>query len=369
LKEKLNIALFSAALLGLLLIVTVFPRDYRTIERENRALNVLPELTVSNVLGGSFGGQFESYVSDRVYRRADFVTASMAITGAYGVTSADGARVTGPHLELRDGIAEIFISDDVAAKRYADAINAYRAALPDTTRVFSVIAPTRIEFMEDRYKTVSDSEKETIDAINAQLDTGVTPVDAYAAIAEHISEYEYFRTDHHWTALGAYYAYTRFAQSAGITPVPLTDYESGSLSGFLGYLYNYAPSAGMRQNPDTITYYEKSGVTATPPMLYPPSAEEKVIYGVFLGGDHPILELTTSTTNGRTAVVIKDSYANAFVPFLAPHYETIVIIDPRTFEGGALDEITSRGDADVIFVNYVFTTTFRDFIAKIDDIR
>ncbi|MDR0838213.1 MAG: hypothetical protein LBN99_01065 [Oscillospiraceae bacterium] len=366
-KDKLNLAVFVAALACFVAIITLFPRDARTIERENRAFNRLPEISLKNIFSGGFARDFEPYVSDRVGYRASFVSASRLLERARGLSSG-GVRVTGGTLILGDRLMEIFTRSASAEREYADALAGYRAALPGDVRVFSLLAPTRIEFEEEKYSSVSDSERDAIDGVYASLrGAGVITVDAYSELAAHSGEYVYFRSDHHWTQLGAYYAYRAFADAAGFAPRELSEFEKHSAPGFLGYLYNREPSPGIAA--DTIEWYEYPGLVPSQPIFYPPEAGGKVTYGVFLGGDHAEYVIETGSGGGKTAVVIKDSYANAFIPWLAPHYATIVVLDPREFEGSALEAISRYTDVDLIFVDYVFSTTFTDFIRKINDIK
>jgi hypothetical protein len=430
--KKLNTAVFCAVLAAFIVMITAFPRDGRTVEIENRSFNEIPEWNAENVFSGEFAGGVEPWVSDLVGRRADFTAASMAIAGIYGVAvpedntppsappvfipetpapaetpfgrpsptpaptpfgrpkptpppepemkpSSDPAyssepegtgRVKGPLLVFDDRLVEIFGFNRRLSEKYAGVINAYRAALPENVRVFSLIAPTAIEFMPEKYKDVSDSELDAINAVNAALDESVIKVAAYAEVSKHTDEYLYFRTDHHWTALGAYYAYIAFADAAGFEAKKISEYEEIAIPGFLGYLYNMSPTASIREKPDTIYCYKYNGeLETTPKLLYLPGESGKATYSVFMGGDHPKLTVNTSVKNGKTAVVIKDSFANAFLPWLAPHYENIVVLDPRHFEGSAVEVAASYESADLIFLDYAITTSFSDFINAIESIR
>ncbi len=368
-RSRLNIAVFAVVLIALAAIVTVFPRDLRTIEIENRNFNIL-ELTPENIFGGGFDKDFEAYVSDRVGYRSDFVKVASGFEKLYGLPSPGGARIVDGIFSQSDGLAEIFEFDAVAAADYTAALNAFRAELGEDVKIYSLILPTRMEFMPQRYKNVADSERDAIRAIHAGLSDGITAVDAYSALEAHSDEYIYFRTDHHWTALGAYYAYRSLAEAAGYAPLELDAYDRERADGFLGYLYNFAPSASVADFPDSIEYFTYKGeLTTSVNMLRPPAEGEKATYGLFLGGDYPKLEIDTSVKNGKTAVIIKDSYANCLVPWLAPHYEKLVLLDPRTFEGSATQKIGEYENVDLIFVNYVFSTSFPDFVEYMDDMR
>ena len=365
--KKINIAVFLAVLVCFAAIVTLFPRDERTVERENRAFNRLPEISVNNIFSGGFAGGFEPYLSDRVGYRASFVTLAKRMEYMRGLGEVT-VRISNDTLILPDRLMEIFTANEQAANRYADVIATYRETLGDNVRVFSLLAPTQLEFAEEQYSGIADSQYDAIEGVYALLEkTGVIPVDAYSAIAPHAGEYVYFRTDHHWTALGAYFAYTAFADAAGFAPLPLTDFEHHSAAGFLGYMYNREPVAGI--TPDTIEWYEFTDIETENAIYYPPKPEEKVTYGVFLGGDHDKYVIETGLTTGKTAVIIKDSYANAFIPWLVPHYDTIVVLDPREFEGSACEVVAEYENVDLIFINYVLSTTFSDFIRMMENIR
>ncbi|NLB29935.1 MAG: hypothetical protein GX823_06940 [Clostridiales bacterium] len=367
LKQKLNLAVFLAVIACFVAIVTLFPRDERTVERENRALNRLPEISIENIFSGGFARDFEPYLSDRVGCRASVVTLAKNMEYARGL-GQNAIRVSNGTLILPDRLMEIFTANAEAGARYSDVLSAYRDAVGDNVRVFSLLAPTQIEFAEERYRTISDPQYDAVRNVYARLEkAGVVTVDAYAAIEEHAGEYVYFRTDHHWTALGAYYAYTAFSGAAGFEPLPLSDFEYNSAAGFLGYLYNREPVRGMAT--DTIEWYKHPDIETADAVFYPPRAGEKVTYGVFLGGDHDKYVIETGLDTGKTAVIIKDSYANAFIPWLVPHYDTIVVLDPREFEGSACDIVAEYESADLIFVNYVFSTTFYDFIQMLENMR
>jgi hypothetical protein len=279
-------------------------------------------------------------------------------------------RVVGTLLAFDDRLAEIFNADERAFKRFADAVNSCKQGLPENVRVFSLLAPTQIEFFPEEYRAVSDSEKDAIDYVYSLLDPGIIAVDAYKSIESHIGEYLYFRTDHHWTALGAYYAYRAFAESAGFAPIELDLYEEIPIPDFIGLLYNMLPSESLLSNPDTLSYYRYKGKLETSQkLIYMPQEGNKLTYRVFMGGDRPAYTVQTSVKNGRTALIVKDSYANALIPWLIPHYETVVVIDPRRKDYQISENIGRFGDVDVIFINYALTATFDDFIDAMDAIE
>jgi hypothetical protein len=261
--KYVSAAVFCAVLLAFVVGVTVFPRDTRTVENENRSFNRLPELSVKGVLAGSFAEGVEPWISDRVVRRADFISVALAVSNGYGAPPPSYAqrqpgepegfgRVRDPLLVFDDRLMRIFSLNSHLAAEYVAVINEYRAALPENVRIFSLLPPTQIEFTPERYRDISDSERDAIAAVYKSLDDGVIPVDAYSEIAAHRDEYLYFRTDHHWTALGAYYAYRAFSAAAGFEPKALSEYEETAMPDFLGFYFNMEPSERLRAQPDPI---------------------------------------------------------------------------------------------------------------------
>ena len=100
-----------------------------------------------------------------------------------------------------------------------------------------------------------------------------------------------------------------------------------------------------------------------------PSPGALPTYSLFMGGDHPFARIDTDVENGKCALIIKDSYANAMIPFLTSHYETILVIDPRNFYGTVTELCGEYEIDDVIVINYVFTSTFPDFISAIEKVK
>ena len=263
-----------------------------------------------------------------------------------------------------------FTFDAPVAARYAQILNSYRQSLPETVRVFSLLAPTSVEFLDARYRVGSSPQDESIQIVYDMLDSGIITVDAYSRIAKHADEYLFFRTDHHWTTLGAYYAYLAFAEAAGIFPVTIDNYVEHALPGFVGSFGRDGQSKAASDYPDTIYYYALDANVAFSPSLFSvPQSGRTVRYSVFLGGDHAFMEYTSSNKNGKTLIVIKESYANAFIPWVAPNYERIITLDPRSYEGSVTDLIDGLEETDILFLNYIRATSMKNFIERIARIK
>ena len=248
------------------------------------------------------------------------------------------------------------------AQDYASVINKLYDAVKDESRVFSVVVPTGrslagVKRQTKKYRTVH----EQLSTVNDHLSPGIFGVDALSSMADHVDEYLYFRTDHHWTALGAYYAYRSLAESAGFSPLPLDDLERRVQSKyFLGSLYRRNKTSTMRRRPDRVAYYvppvRHEGVRYS--RLRPKRATESPFlreklrgYRMFLGGDHPLMIANTSVRNGKSVMLVKNSYGNPFAIFLLAHYERVVVVDYR-YQKRALAKLVKEHEIDdLVFLN------------------
>lgn len=262
---------------------------------------------------------------------------------------------------------QIFGSEDAMGQWYAQVINTYHQALGSDVKIYNLVIPSAIEFgLPAQYKSVTMPEKPKLENIYQTLDPAVSAVNVYDVFAQHSGEYLYFGTDHHWTSLGAYWAYTVFAQTAGFEPVELGTLEKRTLTGFLGTLYAQTNDSKMAEHPDYVDYY----MMPTPYRCYlyfknaPYSPLESTLYGeyakspnsysVFLQGDYPLMRIETGLKNGRRIAVVKESYGNAFAPFLVNHYEQILVVDQRYLQVGLLDLLRENRTNELLFINNIF---------------
>ncbi len=380
-----NIVLFLATLfcLGFLNVIS----DKPTISQlENRALKERPKLIAEKLFAGNYCKEFEEYFADTFIFRENFVNLSRDIKELRGFSREDQATIvdhtganfaagepgkTGSILLLKDRAMYIHYFNPQALGLYATAINNLQERISDGVKIYSLIAPTQIEFVANKKsKEVSAPEKNSIDFVNKRLHR-VTPVDAYATLKESWGEYLYFRTDHHWTALGAYRAYTALMKATGDKAVPLEKYAVQELAPFLGSLHTITLNKNLEKKPDTLQLYQPftehqyyvywSSTPVQREVLEMAHAQNKNKYGIFLGGDIPLGKIVTEVKNGKKMLVIKDSYGNAFVPFLIPHYEEIYVVDPRHYKEGVVQLIRDNKIQEVLFINNTDTLIEEDF--------
>lgn len=172
----------------------------------------------------------------------------------------------------------------------------------------------------------------------------------------HGEEYIYFRTDHHWTMLGAYYAYEAWAKERGLCPVPLSELRAETVrENFLGT--HYARLHYARKE-DTIERYDPGtacsavydlGESGLSGLYQPELLESEDAYRFFLDGNHATVQIETGQGEGHLAV-LKDSFANCLIPFLTVHYQKITVVDPRYFRADPVSWLSEQGVTEVLIV-------------------
>ena len=242
---------------------------------------------------------------------------------------------------IGDAGYELYGFYDTGARRVAQQIAAGAAAVEGRARVFGIIVPNRMGAVLSYADAASlcrtqKTETEGIAYAYEQMGDGVITVDAMTNLRLHNDEYIFFRSDHHWTALGSYYAYQAWAEAAGFEPVSLDSFEQRTVEGHLGYFYAACGNPyAMKQNPDTIVAY----VPQNSFTCYPANAMDystTVGYNIFLGGDRGITTIVNDDIAEDSAcVLVKDSYGNPFATWLTQHYHRVYVIDYRHYRNNA----------------------------------
>ena len=258
---------------------------------------------------------------------------------------------------------EMFYGWDGAAQDYAAAISKIKKALGDSVTVYNIIVPTHcgITLPQRFFDTYGISDQNHyINTILNSYTEDIIGINPFQTLMHHRDEYLYFNTDHHWTGLAAYYAYQDFCRTAGINALQLTQLTEGSIEGYYGSLTNYVDTSLV--NVDTVHYYTMDADTSTsvfdeyggneqPTRLFHDYAEGVNAYGVFLGGDSPLMVCRNQDGNGRKIAVVKESYGNAFSPYIALTYSETHMIDFRYISFDFEQYLKDNEIDEVIFVN------------------
>ena len=267
------------------------------------------------------------------------------------------------------------------ADKYVSAVNSLAGNLAGKARVFDMIVPTSMGItLPDSLagEITSSDQKKAAEYMYGMMDGTIT-VDVFDSLRQHRDEYIYFRTDHHWTMLGAWYAYREFCEKAGLMPNELDSYEKREYEGFLGSFYaSTEQSPALGENPDTLEVLvpqagtevkitDRSGKTFNWFLIADASDYGAGLkYSAIAGGDNPYTIIKNKNiSDGSSILVVKESYGNAFVPFLADHYENVHIIDYRYWNGKVSDFVTENGIENVLIINNISATRAGSLMDKL----
>ncbi|MTI48914.1 DHHW family protein [Sporosalibacterium faouarense] len=395
--NRLNIVVFIIIIFSLSIVNILNPHKPKISEIERRVLKPMPEFSFQALREGLFLKEYDEHFADTFIFRESFVKLSKTVNTYRGVKSDDNIKLItnyGDNIAQIDNLDKIDVNaeneDPVTilfkdnraltlhkfypekAQNYANAINKFRNKLNDGVRVYSLLVPDQIEFIKDeKYKSLSDPQDFTLEYVNMQLKDNVEFINIYDSLKNNSDKYLYFKTDHHWTDLGAYYGYTGFIKQLGETPVDLSMYKVINIDNFLGT--RYALNEELASNPDTVQVFMHKDLDKYQYSVYNmetnnyesadlfdmsfEDGEKGSKYGIFLGGDRPLAKIISSNKNGRKILIIKDSYGNAFTPFLIPHFEEIYVVDPRHFDMDIFNLIEKNNIGEVLFLNTIHVTS------------
>lgn len=351
-KYCIFISALFCAFIGLFLVANAAAPDREFSQMENRNLEQMPKLSVDSLLSGQFMKDFETYTTDQFVGRDLWIALKSTTERLLGKKENNNV-----YFCDQDTLITRFDQPDAA--KVTENLNyvstfAENAGIPVT---FSLI-PTQACIWADRLPDGAPNASQTdlLDQAKAAV-PGATWADLYTPLWAHKDEDVFYRTDHHWTSLGAYYGYTGLADALGYTPVPLDAYtETVRSTEFYGTVFS---SSGVRWvSPDTITtYVPDTGITVTsytydsngnpvevPRALYDESyLSVKDKYSMFLGGQQSLGVVKTPNADKPKLLIIRDSYTDSLVPFLTPHFSEIHLIDLRYYKLSIADYIQQNG--------------------------
>ena len=357
---------FFLALL-LVFLINIFTPDKNFSQKENRVLSSKPELTLSQITSGKFSPKYETYVNDQFPLRDTWVTLKAGCDRLMGETEENGVYLG------KDGyLMEAF--NPPPQKQLDATLNAMTdfAQSHSNIKQYALIAPNAVNILEEKlpFAAPAADQNPYIDALRDTLnEAGVTFIDVRDTLSQHRDEGIYYHTDHHWTTQGAWFAFMEAAKvmeidvsSPKYEPVPVSESFQGTLSAKSGFrsgkkeeLSVFLPSEGA---PSSVVNYvdeqKKSGSFYATEQL---KGRDK--YALFFNGNHPQVKISTPVEENRTLLILKDSYANCFVPFLAPHYRNIIMVDPRYYYGD-LEKLIQVENVQEILYLYNANTFFSD---------
>lgn len=295
-----------------------------------------------------------------------------------GIDAGDEAEILRSATAIQIGDAVFYAQgfSQVASDRYIKAVNDFAAAVAEKgITVISAPAPTSVGVLiEEDYleKLNCVSQVSILNYMHSGMSSDIVKVDTVSALIEHNDEYIYFRTDHHWTALGAYYSYVAVCEAIGMEPVDINDLEVWNQGTFRGSMYGKA-SRPYKLTLDTVDAYIPIGDIVNhsistsltereiPVLQDCTEREENAKYLVF-GTDYPMNRYTNrSIPDAPNILIIKDSFGNCFAPFLTQNFHNVYAVDYRKFRSIPLSQLVDQLDIDyVLFMPYVTATQSTD---------
>ena len=410
-REKTDVAKilgFAGALAVLALVgLLIFLRP-STSEVEGRELTKFPSFTWDSFWDGSYFSTVTTWYADTFPGRDGLISMQHALEELYGIrttrivrpgtTTAPGQNPEGEDDDdvsieqpsdgvyiKKDSAFEIYVYSEEKATRYAAVLNRAHELMPNV-ELYDIVVPLSyaVNMSRGEQKSIGASDAETAIAnIYGKMSGGVRTVSILPELLAHKDEYLYFRTDHHWTARGAYRAYRAFCKETGTVPRELSSWDSRTFTGFRGSLWAKATGASLKEDfveawlPEATNKMkvwdwkdygkdsQKEIITESYPIIQTRTgngSEDGYFYGprwkynCFIAGDNALSVIENpNLKDGSKILVVKESFGNAFVPFLVDQYQTVYVVDYRFFtkrmKMSLPDYVQQEGIGRVLFLN------------------
>ena len=361
----LSIIVFCVMLFGGAVITAVLPKKAYS-DLENRNLEQKPQLTKEQFLQGKYQEKYEAYLSDQFFLRDRWVDLAVTLQKQMGKRDINNV-----YLGKEGYLLEKDDENEYDKEQVEENVKTLSSFLNDMCEMFGekqvscLMIPSKTLALSKylpAYSQVSE-HTEVLDALQKSLSHPERMIYLKDAMQSHQNEYIYYRTDHHWTTLGAYYAYKEWAEKSGQAATkPITEYTQEMVfDDFYGTTYN---KVHVNVPKDQVTLFKNAsqeavhvnmddGDVEADTLYFPKEAKEGFNrYNVFLSKNTFQIEITTKAKTGKTLLLIKDSFANCFVPFLTENYDRIILIDYRYGKlpiGQILDKYEDITDVLVMF--------------------
>ena len=348
----------SGLLIGAVVLFTVLgllTKDRDFSESENRKLAQFPEVSVSSMLDGSFLSGLGEYVADQFPGRDTWISLNLWMNELLGQKEVGGV-----YLCEDDYLMQVpSAPNETQLRRNLTAIGDFAKKHADLNTVMSVI-PNAVTIHADKLPENAPVRDQIVDLLT--IKSGVKPVnfiDVTTAMAGYKDEALFYRTDHHWTSLGAYRAFQVIGPALNIEVPALADYTVYTVSNtFEGTL---SSKSGSHAAVDTVDIYvPKTGIeyyvtygddqTGICSLYDRDALKTKDHYTVFFGGNYSRVDITTTANTKRNLLIFKDSYANCFIQFLYPYFDHITMVDPRYYYDNVENVIRSESITDVLYL-------------------
>lgn len=360
-----------AAVLALIFLLNLFFADRSFSEEENRVLQSFPDFSLSSYLEGRYEKKLDTYASDQFLLRDELIRVKTSLDVTVGKLESNGVYRAKDHYLMES----LQVPTTQWFEQTTDSLTKFKAKHKDL-KMYFMLAPNAANILSDKLSfsvSMNDQNGSMDQFLKAVKAAQITPIDVRKALTDHAGDKDlqlYYKTDHHWTTDGAFIAYKTASKTMDLRDdvsykryVVKNDFrgtlasKSGFANGEKDPLVIYLPNHDKDYHNSVIYYADTKEKTTTFYRL--DSLEKKDAYTVFGGSNHPIYTIKTPTAGNRRLLLIKDSYANSMIPFLAQNYREIVVVDPRYYYENIEDTIKSEEITDVLFL-YNANTFFAD---------
>lgn len=349
------------------MLLNVIVQDKEMSEQQNKMLAQKPKFSLEGVLSGTYMERYENYLKDQ-FAGSDALQRLQVSLKRLGGSKLENEIYIGKDGQLMD---EIVTPDQATLRENLDAIKLFADA-NDDLNIYMILVPDAANILSEKLpRLATTADQDTMIAqVEKQLGDSVRWIDATSVMEQHEKEYIYYRTDRNWTSLGAFYVFTQACETLGIDVGAQSTFVAYPVSTTFNGILSAKSSVGLNETDDIYIYVQKENAgevvinyvdeqRKTTSLYDSSKLETRNQYNLFLGGDTSLIDIKTVSTSERRLLLVKDSFANCFVPFLEPYFREIVMVDPRYY-GGTIDEIMDTYRiTDVMFL-YSGNSFFRD---------
>lgn len=364
--------IFFIFIFGITMFNTI-KSDKELSEEENRNLSKKPKFTLQSFVNGDFSKEYSDYLSDQFIGRSTFVAIKGKFDNLQGKSSINNVYI-GKNNQLLEKFIE---ADEEVTKEKINAVNNFFKENSSLKTSFMLV-PTASKVLEEKLPKYApmDDELKYMDKIQQGLDSNIKFINPYKDLYNNREKYIFYKTDHHWTSKGAYISYLTMTKELELEPKKeedftikkVTDSFYGSLSSKIGVMSGTRDEIEIYNSTKdkiVVNYEEEQKKTTT--LFNSEALDKKDKYEVFTGGNHPIINIKTLGDPEKRLLILKDSYANSFIPFLTSHYGEINVIDLRYYTDDLQKLIKSREITDLMFLYNVNTFNTDDSILNLTD--
>lgn len=332
-------------------------RTYSPVEK--RELQTRPEISITKVLDGRFQKKYESYLRDQFPGRDHWVSFQTDMELFMGKNEIHNVYIGKNHYLLEHYTKKEF--DPQQISKNLQALEKFVGKAKQNADVHVMMVPTKSWILREKLPAFAPHYKEQkfYDALQQKLEKEDVLISVEPVLDAHKEEEIYYRTDHHWTTLGAWYAYEQYTKAVGGDLQRAQGKKKFRCisKDFYGTTYakiNYARQADkieIYEPEDKLRVVYNMGEKKTKTLYDVSFLKTADQYSVFTGGNQAVLEITGGIKNGKTLLLIKDSFANSILPFLAEDYEKLVVVDLRQLNvsGDRLLEMFSPTDILILY--------------------